>query len=60
MENIAKLVSVVKLSDFVLMFWFCIVALGFGNWNHELVKLKTDMLMCLIVDVDHVSPVLGT
>ena len=59
MKNIAELVSVVKLSDFVLTFWLCIVALGFGNWNHELVKLETDMLMCLIVVVDHVLPVLG-
>ena len=59
MKNIAKLVSVVKLSDFVLTFWFCIMVLGSGNWSHELVKLKADMLMCLIVIVDHVSPVLG-
>ena len=28
MRNIRELVSVVELSDFVLMLWFCIVVLG--------------------------------
>ena len=28
MKNIRELVSVVKLSDFVLTLWFCVVVLG--------------------------------
>ena len=59
MKSTEGLVSVVRLSVSMLMLWFGVFGLAMCM-GKAAKKIETDILMYLVVVVDHVSPVPST